>query len=106
MLIARKQVDEESTLKRARQDVRTPIPGRKSNPPWRASVTLYLPYSFIEGGAGFNSILFRYARLLLRGADERAKPNDARLREYTDSALPGSSSSFMRACPSMRRSRR
>ena len=49
---------------------------------------LYLPYTFIEGGAGFNSILFRYARLLLRGADERAKPNDARLREYTDSALP------------------
>jgi len=49
---------------------------------------LYLPYTFIEGGAGFNSILFRYARLLLRGADERVKPNDTRLREYTDSALP------------------
>jgi len=31
--------------------------------------------------------LFRYARLLVRGADERAKPNTARLREYTDAAL-------------------
>jgi hypothetical protein len=49
---------------------------------------LYLPYTFIEGGAGFNSILFRYARLLLRGSDERVKPNDTRLREYTDSSLP------------------
>jgi hypothetical protein len=49
---------------------------------------LYLPYTFVEGGAGFNSILFRYARLLLRGSDERVKSNDTRLREYTDSALP------------------
>jgi hypothetical protein len=49
---------------------------------------LYLPYSFIESGAGFNSILFRYARLLVRGTDERTKPNSARLREYTDGALP------------------
>jgi hypothetical protein len=63
--------------------------------PWRQIETaalrerqLYFPHTFIEGGAGFNSILFRYARLLLRGADERAKPNTARLREYTDGALP------------------
>jgi hypothetical protein len=50
--------------------------------------TLYLPYSFIEGAAGFNSILFRYARLIVRGADERLKPNTARLREYTEATLP------------------
>ncbi|MDP9064585.1 MAG: S46 family peptidase [Pseudomonadota bacterium] len=49
---------------------------------------LYLPETFIEGGAGFNSILFRYARLLLRGADEKKKPSIERLREYTDAALP------------------
>jgi hypothetical protein len=49
---------------------------------------LYQPYSFIESGAGFNSILFRFARLLVRGGDERVKPNTARLREYTDAALP------------------
>jgi hypothetical protein len=49
---------------------------------------LYLPYTYIEGANGFNSILFRYARLLVRGADERLKPNTQRLREYTDSALP------------------
>ena len=50
--------------------------------------TLYLPYTFIEGAAGFNSILFRYARLILRSAEERLKPNSDRLREYTDAALP------------------
>jgi len=49
---------------------------------------LYMPYVFVEGGAGFNSILFRYARQLLRGTDERTKPNTQRLREYTDAALP------------------
>ena len=45
------------------------------------------PYTWIEGGAGFNSDLFGYARQLVRAADERAKPNAERLREYTDAAL-------------------
>jgi hypothetical protein len=49
---------------------------------------LYLPDGFIEAGAGFNTILFRFARLLVRGADERAKPNTDRLREYTEASLP------------------
>ena len=46
------------------------------------------PYTFIESGVGFNTALFRHARTLVRAAAERAKPNDERLREYTDSALP------------------
>jgi hypothetical protein len=33
-------------------------------------------------------VLFRDARQLVRGADERLKPNQDRLREFTDSALP------------------
>jgi len=84
-LMARKSEEERSLRAAAR------LPGED---PWNiidAASTreraLYLPYSFIESGAGFNSILFRYARLLVRGADERAKPNTARLREYTDAAL-------------------
>jgi hypothetical protein len=47
-----------------------------------------LPYTFLESGAGFNSRLFRAARTLVRGAAERAKPSDERLREYRDTALP------------------
>ncbi|HEY2528855.1 MAG TPA: S46 family peptidase [Xanthobacteraceae bacterium] len=49
---------------------------------------LYLPYIFIENAAGFSSALFRDARLLLRAADERPKPNGDRLREFTDAELP------------------
>jgi hypothetical protein len=49
---------------------------------------LYLPYLFIEKGAGFSSALFRDARSLLRGAEERVKPNKDRMREYSDAALP------------------
>ena len=46
-------------------------------------------YRFIEGGRAFYSDYYRYARLLVRGAAERNKPNAERLREYTESALPG-----------------
>ncbi len=85
-LMARKK-SEEDTL---RSLVKWP-----GEDPWRQieaatarERTLYEPFNLIEGAAGFNSILFRYARLLLRGAEERAKPNTERLREYTDGALP------------------
>src|SRR5580658_3756678 len=84
-LLARKQADEE-TLRRLLKTTGLD-PWAQIESGMARERTLYLPFTFFEGGAGFNSILFRYARLLLRGADERAKPNDTRLREYTDSAL-------------------
>jgi hypothetical protein len=43
---------------------------------------------YLEGGAGFQSRLFRIARTLVRGAEERGKPNGERLREFTDAQLP------------------
>lgn len=45
-------------------------------------------YLFIEQGAAFNSTLFDYARALVRVAEERGKPNEMRLREYRETALP------------------
>jgi hypothetical protein len=85
-LMARKSEDEKALQA---------VSQRNGADPWVAIAdastrerALYLPYTFIEAGAGFNSILFRFARLLVRGADERAKPNTTRLREYTDTALP------------------
>ena len=48
---------------------------------------ILIPYTWLEGGAAFNSELFGYARQLVRAADERAKPNAERLREYTDAGL-------------------
>ena len=49
---------------------------------------LHVPYTFIEGGAGFDSTLFRHARTLVRAATERTRPDAQRLREFVDTALP------------------
>jgi hypothetical protein len=43
-------------------------------------------YELLEQGAGFNSLLFRYARSLLRAALERTKPDGHRLEEYQEAA--------------------
>jgi len=48
---------------------------------------LYWPYYTMETRAGLGSDLFRFARALVRAAEERPKPNGERLREYTDSRL-------------------
>ncbi|MHB8876963.1 MAG: S46 family peptidase, partial [Myxococcaceae bacterium] len=42
----------------------------------------------IEESRAFSSELFTLARTLVRSADELPKPNDQRLREYTDAKLP------------------
>ena len=49
---------------------------------------ILVPYTFLEGGAGFNSELFNHARTLVRAAAEREKPNEARLPGFTDARLP------------------
>jgi len=49
---------------------------------------LFEPYVFIENGGGFQGRLVNFARTLVRGAAERAKPNGERFREYTDGSLP------------------
>jgi hypothetical protein len=43
-------------------------------------------YDLLERGSGFNSVLFTYARRLLRAAEEHAKPDGERLEEYNESA--------------------
>ncbi|HEY2808649.1 MAG TPA: S46 family peptidase [Steroidobacteraceae bacterium] len=85
--------DEEAALKAS--VAADPQLAAATGDPWadiaRAQVRgqqLYLPYLYIEQGAGFNSKLFGYARTLVRGAAERPKPNTARLVEYADAALP------------------
>jgi hypothetical protein len=45
-------------------------------------------YGLLEGGRGFGSDYFRFARTLVRAAEERAKPNADRLREFADAGLP------------------
>ena len=43
---------------------------------------LYVPYQLLERGLAFNSQMFGIARTLVRMAEEDAKPNAERLREY------------------------
>jgi hypothetical protein len=49
---------------------------------------IYDAHDLIERGRAFDGELFAYARGLLRAGDERMKPNEQRLREYTDAAVP------------------
>lgn len=91
-LLAAKRAEEAALRARVAAD---PQLAAATGDPWadiaRAEAVnreLDLPYSWIEAGAGFNSALFSYARTLVRGAAERAKPNTERLREYRDAALP------------------
>jgi hypothetical protein len=53
-----------------------------------AQRNFYEEWLFAEQGAAFSTVLFNYAHNLVRVAAERDKPNDERLREYTDAALP------------------
>jgi hypothetical protein len=91
-LLARKR-DEESALRAG--VARDPALRQSIGDPWadivRAELALrqiYLQYLFTENAGGFNSRLYRYARTLVRGAAERAKPEPERLPEFTDAALP------------------
>jgi len=45
-------------------------------------------YSALEERGGFNTILFDFARILVRAAAERTRPDGDRLTEYTESRLP------------------
>jgi hypothetical protein len=60
---------------------------------------IYDRYLYLEAGAGFNSQLFGYARQLVRGATERSKSNEQRLREYADSNLPKLESGLLATTP-------
>ena len=49
---------------------------------------IYWEHRMLEVGNGFYSKYFDSARTLLRGAEERAKPNAERLEEFGDARLP------------------
>jgi len=49
---------------------------------------IYPDLTYLERMRGFSSRLAQIARVLVRSAEEKQKPNQDRLREYRDSALP------------------
>jgi hypothetical protein len=49
---------------------------------------MYEEHLFIENSAGLIGDLFDYARTIVRGTAEKELPNNERMRDYTDAALP------------------
>jgi hypothetical protein len=91
-LMRRKQRDEEALREAVEADLDL---GPRYGPAWaeiNRALNVYSAfrdeYLFVEAGVGFRSQLFDYARTLVRATAEREKPNEERLREYTDAALP------------------
>lgn len=56
-------------------------------------------YTMVEAAYGFRSDLFQHARTLLRLADETAKPDAERLREFNDSNLPSVKQGILSPAP-------
>ena len=60
---------------------------------------LRLEYRLLERGAAFQSRYFEHARRLVRAADERARPDAERLREYSENELPQREQELRSAAP-------
>ena len=82
--------------RRLRQAIdRDPVLKRQYGGAWdvveqtRGALATFLPeHVVVEGGAGFGSQLFYYARLIVRLVAERQKPDGQRLSEYSEARLP------------------
>lgn len=86
-----KKVMEEAKLRAAyrAKNAGDPDPWQRISEAMKVQSEIYGRLVYIERLRGFASQLARYARTLVRVAEERTKPNGERLREYRDSALPG-----------------
>ncbi len=79
----KRRVDADPELRREIGD-----PWKEMEDAQKQRAALYKPYYLLEARAGYGSTLYRYARTLVRAAEEKVKPNGERLREYTDARLP------------------
>ncbi len=90
-LMAEKKRREAELRSRVKADktlhARTGDPWREIDAAEARMRQMFYPYTFIEEGSGFDSQLYRWAKTLVRGTAERDKPNNERLREFTDTRL-------------------
>jgi hypothetical protein len=61
--------------------------------------SIFNDLSFLERMRGFNAGLAQTARILVRAAEEKLKPNGDRLREFRDSALPSLEAQLFSTAP-------
>jgi hypothetical protein len=90
-IMAGKQVDEAKLAAAFKMNPRN----KGASSPWaeiaetvNVQKDIYLPFTYIEKNRGFNTDLAYFARWIVRVTEEKTKPNEKRLREYRDSALP------------------
>ena len=79
-LMAEKRRREAELRSRVKADkalhARTGDPWREIDAAEARMRQMFYPYTFIEEGSGFDSQLYRWAKTLVRGTDERDKPNN------------------------------
>ncbi|HVY90837.1 MAG TPA: S46 family peptidase [Hyphomonadaceae bacterium] len=71
-------------------DIAAVMPAQKAN---------YLPYQMLEARFGAGSVLLGDARMLVRAAAERAKPEEVRLAEFSASRLPSTEKGLLADAP-------
>lgn len=65
----------------------------------KANREIYDQLTYVERLRGFASDLAQAARVLVRAAEEKPKPNGVRLREFRDSSLPSLEQELLSAAP-------
>jgi hypothetical protein len=66
----------------------TPDPWEEIAQAIKLQQSIYLELTYLERLRGFSGHLAQTARILVRAAEEKPKPNSERMREFRDSALP------------------
>jgi len=92
-VLLKKKQDEEAALRRLVSS--TPALDSTIGDAWDAIESAQLAfrqidrhYTMMEKARGFSSTYFKYARTLVRAAQERVKPNSERLPEFVESKIP------------------
>jgi Peptidase S46 len=101
-IVAKKQAEED----KLKADFMANPKNKGATNPWEGIAAamnvqreMYLPLTYVERMRGFNSEMAQYARVLVRAAAERSKPNDQRLREFRDSNLASVEQSLFSTAP-------
>jgi hypothetical protein len=98
-----RQAEEDALRARVAAD---PALAGRTGDPWRElqalqadRIAIGLRHSLLEQRGGYYSQLYTYARTLVRGAAERARPNGERLPEFSDSRLDQTARTLLDARP-------
>jgi hypothetical protein len=90
-IMDRKAADEaklRAAFKADPKNAGTPDPWEEIAQAIKLQQSFYLELTYLERLRGFSGHLAQTARILVRAAEERPKPNSERMREFRDSALP------------------